>query len=132
MIEKLTVQTDDLGVLELEISTVAEFESQDSQACRIFTIASVDGMDFLAFATGELLDEWAKDDPRYHELKLLVWQHTMVPNKDRRKNREFDPRTFKRCESLRSLTAATRTEDASLTGQLYAFADTDARLDATR
>ncbi len=127
MADKLIIETEDLGVLELAFETLEVDITHDNgreehRTCRIFSLPRVNGVEFETFATTDLLDQWAEDNSFCRELQLLVWLHMVLPNKDRRKARTFDPKTFERSESLRSLTAVTRTKDATLPERLLAIA----------
>jgi hypothetical protein len=129
--ENLVVVTDDLGRIELGYATI-EFtvEHDDGRTenlpCRIFHPPIINGFEFGEFVVELLRHEAAAregdDASFYRQLELMVWVHSMVPNKDRRKGRRFDQKSFERCESLRVLTSATRTRHAPLPEKLLAAA----------
>lgn len=130
MTDVLRITTSDIGTLELPTFTL-EISVPDGEpaviGCRSFKLPEIDGVDFETFALTDLIDQWAEGDPYYRALRLMTWHNTMIPNKDRRKGRNFDATTFERCESLRELTRLTRTQHASLTDRLMAMAGENAR-----
>ncbi len=132
MREVLRVEADGLGQLELQYSPASMTLTHDdgreeSHTLRLFSLPdTVGGLDFFEYAA-DLLDQWAGEaeaegDPSLRELQLLAWLDAMLPNPDRRSLRPFDATTLDRCESLRELTTATRTQGAPLPTRLLALA----------
>lgn len=125
MTDLLRVATGDMGTLELpvfQLEIPVPGREPAVVGCRSFKLPEINGLDFETFALTELIDQWAEGSPYYAGLRLMTWHNTMMPNKDRRKGRNFDVTTFERCESLRELTLLTRTQHASLPDRLMAVA----------